>query len=62
MPERPARRPAASSKIAGIGLFFPPTYLSVRFETDGHDQDLYQILQRRRRLDHADAVADSPHS
>ena len=53
---------AVTETLGKIGLFFPPMYLSVRYDTDGHGQDLYQVLQRWRRLDRADVAADSPRS
>lgn len=58
----PVRGTAVTGTLGRIGLFFPPTYLSVRYDTDGHGRDLYQILVRWWRLDRADVVADSPRS
>lgn len=58
----PGRGTAVTETLGKVGLFFPPTYLSVRYDTDGHGQDLHQVLQRWRRFDHADVVADSPRS
>jgi hypothetical protein len=58
----PGRGTAVTETLGKVSLFFPPTYLSVKYDTDGHGQDLYQVLQRWRRFDHADVVADSPRS
>jgi hypothetical protein len=58
----PGRGTAVTEPLGKIGLFFPPTYLSVKYDTDGHGRDLYQVLQRWRRFDDADVVAYSPRS
>jgi hypothetical protein len=58
----PSRGAALTENLGKIGLYFPPTYLSATYGTDGHGRDLYEILHLSRRVDHADIAADTPRS
>ena len=41
----PGRSATVTETLGKIGLYFPPTYLSVRYDTRGHGRGLYEILQ-----------------
>jgi hypothetical protein len=43
------RAATITETLGRIGVYFPPTYLSAAYDT-GDGGDLYDILQRRRRL------------
>jgi hypothetical protein len=58
----PGRACAVTDAVGRIGLYFPPAYLSARYDTSGQGGDVYEILQRRRRLERADVATDSSRS
>ena len=46
--EPPGRGAKATETLGKFGLYFPPSYLSVRYDTRGQGQGLYEILQQWR--------------
>ena len=59
----PGREPGRSATgdtqtLGKIGLYFPPTYLSARYDTRGQGRGLYEILQHGHGRRHV--AADRP--
>jgi hypothetical protein len=57
----PGRGAAVTQKMGRIGLYFPPTYISAKYDTGGDGRDVYEILSQHA-ADPSDIATEAPRS